>query len=74
MGKNMSGPAIKHYRDKLGLSQEELAARAQRSGWDIGRGVVAKIETGTRYVTDVELVRMAKLLRVPARDLLPKGC
>lgn len=74
MGKNVSGPAIKRYRDKLGLSQEDLAARAQRTGWDIGRGVIAKIETGTRYVDDVELVKIAKLLRVSARDLLPKGC
>jgi transcriptional regulator with XRE-family HTH domain len=72
-GKNLSGPAIKNYRDKRGWSQEQLAAEAQRSGWDIGRDVIAKIETGARYVDDIELVKLAKLLHVSAKDLLPKG-
>ncbi|MBP6506425.1 MAG: helix-turn-helix transcriptional regulator [Opitutaceae bacterium] len=73
MGKNLSGPAIKKYRDKRGLSQEQLAAAAQRAGWDIGRDVIAKVETGARYVADIELVKFAKLLHVSAKDLLPKG-
>lgn len=61
---------VKHYRDTLGLSQEALAAKAQRAGWDIGRGVIAKIETGTRCVDDIELVRLANLLGVKVQKLV----
>jgi hypothetical protein len=70
--KNLCGPMVKRYRDALGLSQEGLAARAQLAGWDIGRGVIAKIETGTRCVDDIELVRLAGLLGVKAQKLVDK--
>lgn len=67
--KNLSGPNVRKYRDQLGISQEELAARCQIAGWDIGRGVIAKIETGTRCVDDIELVKLAKVLGVQIQDL-----
>ena len=70
--KNLCGPMVKRYRDALGLSQEALAAKAQRSGWDIGRGVIAKIETGTRCVDDIELVKLADLLAVKVQHLVDK--
>jgi len=70
--KNRCGPMVKKYRDALGLSQEALAAKAQLAGWDIGRGVIAKIETGTRCVADIELVKLAKILEVEVQVLLPK--
>jgi DNA-binding XRE family transcriptional regulator len=70
--KNISGPMVKRYRDTLGLSQQELAAKAQVAGWDIGRDVIAKIETGIRCVDDIELVKLAKLLGVEPQLLLPK--
>jgi ribosome-binding protein aMBF1 (putative translation factor) len=69
--KNLSGPNVRKYRDQLGLSQEELAAKCQRMGWDIGRGVIAKIETGTRCVDDIELVKLAKALGITILDLIP---
>ncbi|MDR1281291.1 MAG: helix-turn-helix transcriptional regulator [Opitutaceae bacterium] len=68
--KNASGPTVKLYRDKLGLSQEELAVKCQLMGWLIGRGVIAKIETGTRCVDDIELLKLAKVLGVTPNDLL----
>ncbi len=68
-GKNLSGPNVRKYRDQLGLSQEELAAKCQIAGWDIGRGVIAKIETGTRCVDDIELVKLARVLGVKIQDL-----
>lgn len=71
-GKNLSGPNVRKCRDQLGISQEELAARCQIAGWDIGRGVIAKIETGTRCVDDIELVKLAKVLGVKAQELLPE--
>lgn len=69
--KNISGPQIRFFRKKIGLSQNELAAKAQRHGWDIGRDVVVKVETGTRCVDDIEIARFARLLEVTPNDLLP---
>ncbi len=70
--KNLSGPNVRKFRDQLGLSQEEFAAKCQLAGWDIGRGVIAKIETGTRCVDDIELVRLARILGVKIGDLIPE--
>ena len=70
--KNLSGPGVRLHRDRLGLSQEELAMKCQLAGWDIGRGVIAKIETGARCVGDNGLVRLAKILGVSVQDILPR--
>jgi hypothetical protein len=48
-----------------------LAAKCQRIGWDIGRDTVAKIEGGTRCITDIELLKLAKALGIPVAQLLP---
>lgn len=72
LSKNLCGPGIRKHRDKLGLSQEELAMKCQLAGWDVGRGVIAKIETGARCVDDIELVRLARILGVEVQELLPK--
>jgi len=48
-----------------------LTARCARAGWDIGESIVAKIEAGFRCVTDRELLRLAKALRVKLHDLFP---
>lgn len=68
--RNLIGPAVRKLRYAKGLSQPQLAALAQRHGWDIGRDVIAKIETQTRWVSDAEIVALSKLLSVP----IPKLC
>ena len=69
--KNIVGPKVRETRDRLGWSQEKLAAKCQMAGWDISRGIVAAIEGRVRWVGDFELVLLAHVLRVPASDLLP---
>jgi hypothetical protein len=54
-----------------GLSQPALAAKCQRIGWDIERDTIAKIEGQTRWVSDAELVMLAKCLRITIDELLP---
>jgi transcriptional regulator with XRE-family HTH domain len=61
--KNLVGEQVRRIRDQLGLSQEELAARCQRQEWDIDRFTIARIEAGTRWVGDFEVVELAKALR-----------
>ncbi|MDP3073058.1 MAG: helix-turn-helix transcriptional regulator [Opitutaceae bacterium] len=56
---------MRRIRNQLGLSQQELAARCQRQGWDIDRFTIARIEAGTRWVGDFEAVELARAVRVP---------
>lgn len=70
--KNIVGQRIREARRKFKprLSQEELAARLELDGWNISRSVLAKIEAGSRTVTDYELMALAKALKVPPETLL----
>jgi len=66
----MIGPALRSLREAEGLTQAELAARLQLSGWDISRETLAKVESQVRCVTDRELVRFAEALEVDPSELL----
>ena len=67
--KNIVGPNVRRLRSNSGLSQAELAARCQRQGWDIDRFTIARIEAGSRWVGDAEVLELAKALRVPFQQL-----
>lgn len=71
--KNAVGPQLMGFRNRLGLSQTELAAKLQVGGWDVSRDIIARIEGQTRCVTDMELIDLSRILRVPLDSLLPKG-
>jgi len=68
--KNAVGPNLMRIRDRMGLSQAQLAAKFQVAGWDLSRDIIARIELQTRCVTDVELIELAHILKVPTDALL----
>ncbi len=68
--KNICGARIKEARKAVGLSQEMLAARLQTEGVNIERDSVSRIEIGTRFVADYELLALCKILRVSPQYLL----
>jgi len=55
---------VRRLRSAAAISQDGLAARCARLGFDIGRGTISHIETGLRGVSDLEMVLLAKALRV----------
>ena len=59
-------------RNERGWSQEKFASVCQLRGWDVSRGVVARIESGIRWVADFELLKLADALKVAVPDLFPK--
>ena len=69
--RNVVGPQIRKLRDQQRLTQPMLAARCRRWGWDLSRQTLAKIEVQLRWVSDFELVCLAKALRVDPAVLLP---
>jgi len=69
--RNLVGPQIRQLRDRQLLTQSMLAARCHRWGWDLSRETLAKIETQLRWVSDFELLCLARALRVEPHDLWP---
>lgn len=68
--KNICGERIKKARTELGITQADLAARLQVQGIVIERDSISRIEIGTRFVADYELMVIAEILKVsPARLL-----
>ena len=70
---NLCGRQIAHYRKQMKKSQRELADALQILGLDIDKNAVQRIETGKRFVTDIELVYIAKALNVSFETLLKEA-
>lgn len=68
--KNICGKRVKEARQKLNLSQEALAAKLQVDGVNVERDSVSRIEIGTRFVADYELLALCKILGVTPEYLL----
>ncbi|EJE8671632.1 helix-turn-helix domain-containing protein [Vibrio harveyi] len=69
---NVVGVNIRQLRKQQKITQEQLSAKCNVIGLDISRGTLAKIEAGVRQVTDVEVVLIAKALKVNEGALFPK--
>ncbi len=68
--KNVSGNRIYEARTKSRLSQSELAAQMQIAGIMIERDSISRIEIGTRFVPDYELIVFSRVLKVSVLWLL----
>ena len=68
--KNVSVERIRQARLNQRLSQTDLAAQLQVSSVTIERDSISRIEIGTRFVADYELMIFAKILGVELEWLL----
>ena len=68
--KNLIGKRIKELRVLTKLSQEELMSKMQLLGFDSERGVIKRIENGTRFVTDMEIQALSKIFNVSYEFLI----
>jgi len=59
---NICGKAIARYRKEMHISQRELADRLQLSGLDVDKNAVQRMESGQRFITDIELLSIARVL------------
>lgn len=67
---NLCGKQIAQQRVALGKSQRQLADALQLLGLDIDKNAVQRIEAGHRFVTDIEMVYLAKALGLTYEQLL----
>jgi len=69
---NICGEQVAKFRISRKLSQRQLADILQSQGLDIDKNAIQRIEAGKRFVTDIELVYIAKMFNVSFDILLGK--
>lgn len=69
---NICGRKLKEIREGLPekTSQRQLAEMFQRAGVDLDKNAVQRIESGKRFVTDIELKTIAQVLGISYQELL----
>ena len=69
---NLCGEKIYHLRKQHTpkMSQRILAEQLQINGIDVDKNAVQRIESGERFVTDIELKVLAKIFNTSCDDLL----
>ncbi len=69
---NICGEKIKELRQNLSpsVSQRMLADKLQLIGIDLDKNAIQKIESGKRFVTDIEVVAFAKVFDITVDELL----
>jgi len=69
---NLAGEKIKFLRKqwKDNVSQRMFADMLQRSGMDVCKNAVQKIESGERFITDIELQIIAEIFDVSIDELI----
>ncbi len=66
---NILGPQIRRLRFARGWSQAKFASKLQMKGLDIGREVVAQIESQTHCLKDKDIPVFAEVLKVQVAEL-----
>ena len=67
---NICGERIAKFRKELKISQRELADRLQIIGLDVDKNAVQRMESGQRFITDIELIYLSKVLCKNLDELL----
>ena len=68
--KNRIGQRVKELRKAHNLTQKTLAAKLQLAGYDVNDLAILRIEQGTRFVPDHEVVALAEVFNVSCEYLL----
>ena len=70
---NICGRNIIKYRKEMQISQRQLADNLQLIGLDVDKNAIQRIESGHRFVTDIEIVAISKVLNRSFEELLTEN-
>lgn len=59
---NICGTNIAKFRKEMKISQKKLADRLQLIGLDVDKNAVQRMESGQRFITDIELSYISRVL------------
>ena len=68
--KNLIGKQVKKLRKENGWTQKVLAERMQLLGYEMSDLTILRVEQGSRFVPDYEVLGFAKVLGVSVEKLL----
>ena len=68
--KNIVGNKIKELRKSKGLTQKQLAEKLQLEGHEFSDLTILRIEQGSRFVPDYEIVILAGFFNITTDELL----
>ena len=67
---NISGTQIAILRKQMKLSQRALADKLQLQGVDLSKNAIQKMESGERFVTDIELKALSAVFGISVDSLV----
>ena len=67
---NLCGQRVAQIRKSKNLSQRKLAVKMQLLGFDVDHYFIRRVENGERFVTDIDLIILARALEVSVTTLL----
>ena len=69
---NLCGENVIKYRKQMipKMSQRMLAEKLQLEGIDVDKNAIQRIECGKRFVTDIEVIALAKVFSISCDELL----
>lgn len=67
---NIAGLKVAELRKNLRISQRELADNLCENGLVVDKNAVQRMESGERFITDIELGYLAKVFGVTIEELL----
>ncbi len=59
---NVCGEKIAQFRKEMRLSQRALADKLQLIGLNVDKNAVQRMESGQRFITDIELLYLSEAL------------
>lgn len=68
--KNLLGVKIREVRRARGISQRQVADDLAELGLIVDKNAVQRMESGQRFITDIELITIAKYLEIPVNELM----
>lgn len=68
--KNIIGQRVKELRTERHMSQKALAEQLQLAGYEFSDLTILRIEQGSRFVPDYEVVALAEFFNVSCEYLL----
>ncbi len=68
--KNIIGNNVKKLRKQRNISQKAMAEKLQLNGFEFSDLTILRIEQGTRFVPDYEVVAIAEFFGVTTDELM----
>ena len=68
--KNLLGIKMREIRKARGISQRQVADDLAELGLVVDKNAVQRMESGQRFITDIELITISNYLDIPVNELL----